>query len=385
MKTVEFICPEEIKKFNLVKSKNLKINPDEVPTLISEEHFNEIYQGEDNPYFKIQEIDMTQEANGVLYTSEFWNSYLAKLKESPIPGSRDGHNMEWGKRPNTDLYLIGGKVAKDKKSVILKNYIPPVGESGDNSVFIRNSRANMIHFSIVAYTRDKIFRNEDGYITAIHALESIKGERNDAVELNLGAMKQKTNEVREGAGQAERLELDNGLESRKSHMEATMEPNEMLAALKTCVANGTLAKDRIVKDFELEIVTDVHRNAVAKLDELKKICGDEDIVKKYNDIVAENKELVKNNFDAIFDAKMSAAFGPKEIDGKENLKRNAAELLVTTKEAGELDAAIETAKKNSIILSFAGQEADVYSDTNITGKEIYKKNKQDAPSEFVTL
>jgi hypothetical protein len=294
---------------------------------------------------------------------------LSKMKESPIPGSRDGHHLEWGRRPPTDLYLIGGKVSEDEKSVFMKNYIPPVGESGDNQAFIKNARANMIHFSIVSYTKDLVFRNDEGYIEKIQAVESIKGERNDAVEHGLGAMKQKTNSydnIKQGA---------------------TMELSEMIEKIKNCLSNGSVDKKKVCTDLGVEILTEEHKNAVAVIGDLKKNLKTENVVEKINQIMKENDTLKDENFKAVRNQKMNQAFGAVGTDEKPNLKREAADLIVTGKynTIEELDQAIEKAKENSVVKSFAAKQADVTSETNLVGKEIFKKNSDSEISEFVAL
>jgi hypothetical protein len=77
-------------------------------------------------------------------------------------------------------------------TVYLKNYIPPKGESGDNGVFIAMNKAGMVDYSIVSYTRDVVQSTPDGEPVR-QCVESLYGERNDAVDLGSGAMDMKTN------------------------------------------------------------------------------------------------------------------------------------------------------------------------------------------------
>jgi len=151
---------------------------------------------DENPYFKIQAINYPITANGINYQESFFEEFISKLKNHPIPGDKFGHEMQWGKRPTTDFILIGARIDKKnngKGTVYLKNYIPPVGESGDNAIFIRENKSNMIHYSLVSYTKDEILNDKNGK-TIINVVGSVKGERNDAVEIGLGAMDQKTND-----------------------------------------------------------------------------------------------------------------------------------------------------------------------------------------------
>jgi len=89
--------------------------------------------------------------------------------------------------------LIGAKIDEKNQKVYFKNYIPKIGMSGDNFAFIRDAKAGIVHFSLVAFTKDRIIRNEQGEIEKIEVIEYKYGGRNDAVEWGTGAMKQKTN------------------------------------------------------------------------------------------------------------------------------------------------------------------------------------------------
>jgi hypothetical protein len=134
-------------------------------------------------------------ANGWMYTEEFWKSYIGKMNTAPIPGSARGHETRYGARGSTDLLLVGGRLESKSDgagTVYLKNYVPPKGESGDNTVFIAMCKAGMVDFSIVSYTRDLIETLPDGNAVR-KCVESLYGERNDAVDLGAGAMEMKTN------------------------------------------------------------------------------------------------------------------------------------------------------------------------------------------------
>ncbi len=186
-----------LRKFNFRSAPDSKLaeSPDAVPTLSPQEAVD-LFKGEDkNPYFKLEAIEYPTPANGWIYTEEFWKSYVGKLNTAPIPGSARGHETRWGARGYTDFIVIGGRM--DSKgdgtgTVYLKTYVPPKGESGDNAVFIASCKAGMVDFSIVSYTRDLIEQQPDGNYTR-KCVESMFGERNDAVDLGAGAMDLKTN------------------------------------------------------------------------------------------------------------------------------------------------------------------------------------------------
>ena len=188
---------EVAKKLNLrmEDDKPIDISPDSIPNLVPVDYLSKWMEGDDNPYYKIQEIEFPLVANGYNYTEKFFKSFVSKLKKRPIPGARLGHETSWGKRAVTDLLLIGAKFNSNgdgSGSVLFKNYIPLIGESGDNTVFIKENKTNMIEFSLVSYTKDEREEHPDGSITW-NVIESMFGERNDAVAYGEGAMTQKTN------------------------------------------------------------------------------------------------------------------------------------------------------------------------------------------------
>jgi hypothetical protein len=174
---------------------NLSINPDTIPTLIPGKTLKAIQVDDNKPFYITEEIkDITKLANGVEYSPEFWESYLSVLGERPIPGSKFGHMSPYSiATPTNDFYTVGGKI--EGKKVYLKLYIPENGFESSNAGFIRDVNAGLVHFSIVAWTEDIIERDENGFIKSIKAIKSVKGERNDAVEVNMGAMEMKVNKI----------------------------------------------------------------------------------------------------------------------------------------------------------------------------------------------
>jgi len=174
------------------KTKNIKVLPDAIPNLVPKKKLAEWQDGDDDPYYRIQAIEYPVLANGYLYVESFFESFINKIKERPIPGSKSGHEMWAGKRGPTDFLLIGGnleKKGKGKGIAYLKMYIPPIGESGDNTTFIKENKTDMINYSLVTYPKQESEENPDGTST-IKIVESLFGERNDAVDYGTGAMKQ---------------------------------------------------------------------------------------------------------------------------------------------------------------------------------------------------
>ncbi|GAG90089.1 unnamed protein product, partial [marine sediment metagenome] len=123
----------------------------------------------------------------------------------------------------------------------MKNYIPPVGASGDNSIFIRENKSDMIHYSLVSYTRDEVDKDKDGNMI-INIVGSIKGERNDAVEYGMGAMEQKTNE-KENIGVADEdilIKEEDAIMTKEELLEslATLKTNAEVTLLEVAKAMG---------------------------------------------------------------------------------------------------------------------------------------------------
>jgi|GEM_PF-5356008 len=158
----------------------------DVPTLVPDSIMRQWLAGDDDPLYVVESIKYPMVVNGnIEYTGDFFRSFIEKTRERPIPGSKGGHSLSTMSRPPTDLLMVGGKVIDNGDgtgTAYLKNFIPATAESGDNSVLRKLARSNMLEFSLVAYVREE--RNGD----TIRVLESITGERNDAVET--GAMEQ---------------------------------------------------------------------------------------------------------------------------------------------------------------------------------------------------
>ena len=105
---------DEPKKINLRQSndKPLKVDPSTIPNLVPDKILNQWTDGDNDPYFKVQEIKYPLAANGYNYTEQFFESFLSKVNRAPIPGAKNGHDMRWGIRANTDIILVGGKSEK---------------------------------------------------------------------------------------------------------------------------------------------------------------------------------------------------------------------------------------------------------------------------------
>jgi len=363
---------------------NNKIKPDDIPTLIPSGALKEIQKNDPDPYYVIETIkDITKPANRVIFTEKFWNGYLKEIEYRPIPGSKYGHEISNYSRAKTDLYCIGGKI--DGKKVHLKNYIPPMGDSSDNTRFIQDCRVGIVHFSIVAYTKDE-YNEETGEITAV---EFSHGARNDAVEYGTGAMRQKVNKNKKQRESDDIKQQNTG----GKYIMPENELQEILQNLDNRITNGSISKDDIAKQLKMNMVQSEHAEALKLLKDIKEIVGD-DPVKTIKQMKDNADEVLKTAYNNKREKAMSDEFGQEKITraGKEeeNLKRQAAEPHVSRKIISdeELKQQIEKAKENSVVKKLSFDIADYTSEENdLTGiVSQQKKNTDDKySSEIIEL
>lgn len=360
-----------LKKINLRLSGDntkLEVNPDTIPNLVPTKILSEWMNGDESPHFKIQKIDFPILANRYNYTESFFESFVNKLNSRPIPGSKSGHETSWGKRAPTDILLVGGKIEKNGDgtgSVYLKNYFPPVGESGSNEILIRESKSDMIEFSLVSYTRDVREELPDGAVR-YDVVESMYGERNDIVGYAEGAMQQKTNTTED---QSHRDSVD-----KNNNLGEGMDKEKVLEALTTLKENNGVSLPEIAKHLNLEalIITDEQKAAVAKMNAVKALCGDADPEEFVKGLIKERKE----NAEAVREAKLVELFGAKEVDGKENQVRTYVDSVIGDTELSE--AKVNEIKQNSIFKTLAAEQAQYDSDFNRVGASE-KVNVSDEP------
>jgi len=358
---------------------NLSIDPETIPTLIPAKKLEMIQKDDNKPYYAVEEIlDITEAANRVVFSKEFWESYLKVLNKRPIPGSKEGHTYYGSKTPDNDFYLIGAKIEKNK--VFLKNYIPPEGEKSSNTRFIQDTKLGLKHFSIVAWTEDLIEVDENGMIKQITAIRSVKGERNDAVEVGMGAMDQKVNKDNK-----DKTDSENPKIKQEAYIMPDDQFKDMIKNLSNQIENGTVTKKELAKSLGIEIVTDKHTAALELVGSIIKIVGDKPI-ETIKEMQANEEKVKTQAYNNTREKLMSEAFGTEivKIDGKEetNLKRQAAEAYVKTDIQTDeaLAAEIKTAKENPVVLSFSFQEADFTAKTNIV--KLDKKDSELISSEY---
>ena len=345
---------------------NFAINPDTIPTLITAEKLKELTKGDESPYFVVEEIlDIREPVKGVEFTREFWESFLGKLNDAPLPGSKSGHTSpyEWWVTGDMDFFTVGGDIKGN--SVFLKMYIPSQGYKSSNEIFIKALKTGVVHFSIVSWTEDLIEVNEAGEIVSIKAIRSVKGERNDAAERNMGAMEQRVN----------RDNPDQNKSSKEMKM-SDITYEKIITNLKTRCAVDNLDYSKVAKDLGFSILTDKDKVKIDTLSEIKKITG-ENPVEKIKAMKAKEEIVSQQAYDNLREKLMSENFGPEKIheNGQEklNLKRSAADPHVSKEIQTEeqLKQEIEKAKEDPVVESISFQAADVNSSiNNLSGVKV---------------
>src|SRR4030043_70489 len=135
----------ELRRLNILAENIASVVPvpDDIPTLVPASTLSQWMGDDKEPFYKCQAINYPVKANGINYKESFFQEYVSKLSDRPYPGSKSGHEMQWGKRPTTDLLLVGGKLQRNNDGtgiVFLKNYVPAKADS-DNGNFIQERHA----------------------------------------------------------------------------------------------------------------------------------------------------------------------------------------------------------------------------------------------------
>jgi len=328
----------------------LTIDPTSIPTTIPKDAQAEWIQ--DDPYFKIQEIEYPIIANGYNYTESFFKSFTKVLKSRPIPGSRAGHDMNYGSRAGTDLLVVGSKIESNKDGtgkVYLKNYILPIGASGDNTVFIKENKTNMVEYSLVSYTEDEEIYDDAGNYLRTDVIKSLGHERNDAVGYGEGAMEQKTNTQ----------------QGKENIGEKRMDKKEILAALGTLKTNLEVTLPEIAKALNLEslLITDEQKETLAKHNSIVKLVGDTDPVEFIESLIKERKENAASVRSALIDKE----FGPVEFPDtkKANSARIYAEKILGSDELTK--EKLNEIKEDELYKKLSLERSDINDKSNIFG------------------
>lgn len=387
----------------------------ELPTLIPEETFNVLRDGDQNqePLLVTEAIDFPVEGSGGVYTKEFFQSFLNRLKVHVFGGNKLGHS--WPERD--DFFTIGGKINTNQDgktgTVYLKIYIPSFGFETTNSGFIRNVKAKNVHYSLVTYPQGELRKGDDGEYK-MHFVESIGYERNDAVPFEGGAMKQRVNtsEVQKINFELARELIENGKVSRDDNGEEFLVNGKVSRPmLRRMVANADCERKSEIgelismidkrknggKPVELkeaiEMVSNAAANGTVNLKDLMKNCGAEKLLRnekddemialansltaKLGDKPLEKLEVVlaenKKNAEAIAENAVIEIVGKKKLEnGEENPAFTHAMKEVNGKTGEALQNAIEALNDDSVMKVLLGNVADPNTRINalVTDKKL---------------
>ena len=376
------------------------MDPSMIPNIVPQATLDLWTNGDESPYFKLQKIAYPVKANGLVYKRSFFESFLNKLTDHPIPGAKGGHALTNVERSPTDFILVGGKIEGDveKGFVYLKTYIPPRGDSGDNSTFIAENKSGMVHYSIVTYPKEQVEKLDDGS-RQVAIVESVFGERNDAVDWGAGAMKQVTNveKVTDPApsdGESEEdfvgrcvpILVEEGYEPEQAAAicYSKFKENSAVGGLKEDEEGEDMDKEAVLKALNSmapakqltlsevaevmgakeQLLTPEHVEALKLVNTLKKegISDPLSVVRELTEL----REKSKADEKVVRNSKLDAKYGPKGTDGK-NLIRAYAEQQVGDAVGEELDKRINALKDDPIAQRLAAEKMDAHSRENHLG------------------
>jgi hypothetical protein len=154
-------------------------SPDKIPILIPPKALEAIQA--EGSYEFVEAVEVPNNGTGGTYTAEYFQSLLDYMKQYPIAGSKDGHEVA-----NNDFYTIGGELQmKSEKDGVcyLRVLVPPNGWNSPNSALISSLKAGIPELSIIADVEPT--RGNDG---KVYFTKEMGRPRNDIVPE--GAMEQ---------------------------------------------------------------------------------------------------------------------------------------------------------------------------------------------------
>jgi hypothetical protein len=382
----------------------------DVPTLVPNADKNPIFDGDPDPFFKIEAIDFPAKGSGGVYDGSFFKSFVNVTKDRPIPGSKRGH--EWASRGKSDFYTVGGRIDSldngKSGTAYLKIYMPPEGDETSNVGLIRDARAGMVNFSLVSRPDFNVKTEKDDMgnpIQVRHFTASVGAERNDAMEYGAGAMAQIVNSSGISLDlDAARALIESGQFDSKSNVEGepiqngrvyrsalrriasraneedrsaigelislidkaknsknggkSVDKEEALKLISNLIKNGSENKQDIAKALDIETRGEADVANAATVEALKNKLGAEPM-KKLDEILAENK--------ATTELKVENAV--RDVAGEKTLKNaagqpvdNPAHAYAAQKCAGlagdELKNAVEALKKDPTMVALNELRAD---------------------------
>lgn len=371
---------------------------------------DKLTSGDPSPMFKSEAIDFPVIGTGGVYEKSFFKSFINVCKERPIPGSKRGH--EYASRPSNDFYMVGGQIIEnaDGKSgtAVFLMYIPPFGDTTDNTGFKRDADAGLVNFSLVSAPEYNIKKDDDG-VERRHFTKTNGYERNDAVEYGAGAMAQVVNSKQNDIdfdelktlvmnGKYSRKNIDgeiiqNGKVSypvlrsmiARADCENKAEIGNILSMIDKA-SNGRKTMDEELKEAVTRVqnaaangsivIADVFKNAAMRTEDDKK---NEELVKALNaknlgadplkeidSIIAQNKA----NADAIVKNEVATVFGAEKVkNAKGEEVENPAYTYAFEKCSGKTGDAlkneIEALKNSAVMKGIRANQADPFSKINM--------------------
>lgn len=409
-------APDGVVVFNYARSKVSLPLAEEIPTLIPGGEKNAVFENDPSPFFKVEAIDFPASGSGGVYDGSFFKSFINVCKDRPIPGSKRGH--EWVSRGNSDFYTVGGRIdsADGGKTgtALLKIYMPPKGDTTDNTGLIRDAKAGIVHFSLVTRPDYNVKTETDDMgnkVQVRHFTATMGAERNDAMEYGAGAMSQIVNssgnaldiDAARALIEAGKFDISNKadgdviqsgivyrsalrrLASRANEEDRaaigelislidnsskggkTMDKNEIFEALKNLVAN---AKTNIREIAEAVGLSALLRNETddanaATMKALNEKLGEKPL-EQLDALIADNKAnavaIVENAVQAITPKTVKNAEG----QDVENPSFKYALTQLNGKKGTELASGIEALKKDPVMLALESNRADGGSSTYIS-------------------
>jgi hypothetical protein len=402
--------PEGVVYFNLSGSKGKTLpEANTIKTIISNDIFTELRKNDENPepLFVVEAIDFPVEGSGGIYTKQFFESFLSRMKNHVYGGNKLGHSYP----ERNDFYTIGGQLELNEDgesgTVYLKIYIPSFGFETTNSGFIRDVKAKNVHYSLVTAPTYEMKADKKGNMIR-YFIGSTGYERNDAVPYEAGAMKQRVNSI--GAdieeikkaienGRVDRKEdrdgsiMQNGVVYRSSLRRAIsraneterpelagllsmidktqnggkpMDLNEAMSMVGNAIKNGAVAVADIAKEckFEKLLRNEADEQNAVMVNSLTAKLGEKPM-DKIDAMIAENKA----NASAIARNSVADAFGAaeKEVEGKKIVNSAFTYAMKTCegKTGVELNSAIEELKKDDVMKTIRANQADIFSGVNV--------------------
>jgi hypothetical protein len=417
MSKYENQAPEGVVFLNYAKSKSSIPGHDQVDTLVPKAAMDALTNGDPEPFYKIEALDFPANGSGGVYDGSFFKSFINVTKERPIPGSKRGH--EWVSRGNSDFYTVGGRIDSTDNgktgTAFLKIYIPPKGDSTENTGLIRDAKAGMVHFSLVTKPDYNVKTETDemgNKIQVRHFTATMGAERNDAMEYGGGAMTQIVNsngnsfDIDAAKALIEEGKIDistniagddpihNGIVHRSVLRRLASHANEtdraVIGDLISAIDKSKNGRKTVDKDEALKLISNLIKNGGENIQDIANGLGFGDKLRNADDV--KNAEIVKalnsklgdkpiEKIDALIaenaktaeDRVMNAvtvAFGAAEIEpvpgkGKvTNAMHVRALELCKGKTGDELKNSIELAKKDPVMIALAAQNADGQSRIN---------------------